>query len=100
MSVYMSGYREIKHAEKMTINQRTKYLLCLNTAKLNKMSIEDVVPQLAFQLHPYNIRARRELKLQYFNIINMDEVGVKTHKHNKEHWNRFISEIRQKNIIP
>ena len=100
MSVYMSGYREIKHAEKMTINQRTKYLLCLNTAKLNKMSIEDVVPQLAFQLHPNNIRARRELKQQYFNIINMEEVGVKTHKHNKEHWNRFISEIRQKNIIP
>jgi len=25
---------------------------------------------------------------------------VKTHKHNTEHWNNFISEIQQKNIIP
>jgi hypothetical protein len=100
MSTYMTGYREIKHAEKMTINQRTKYLLCLYTAKHKQMSIEDVVPLLAYQLHPKNIRARRELKHQYYSIINMEEVGVKTHKHNTEHWNNFISEIQQKNIIP
>lgn len=100
MSTYMTGYREIKHAEEMTINQRTKYLLCLYTAKHKQMSIEDVVPLLAYQLHPKNIRARRELKHQYYSIINMEEVGVKTHKHNTEHWNNFISEIQQKNIIP
>ncbi len=100
MSTYMTGYREIKHADKMTINQRTKYLLCLYTAKHKQMSIEDVVPLLAYQLHPKNIRARRELKHQYYSIINMEEVGVKTHKHNTEHWNNFITEIQQKNIIP
>ena len=100
MSKYMTGYREIKHADKMTINQRTKYLLCLYTAKHKQMSIEDVVPLLAYQLHPKNIRARRELKHQYYSIINMEEVGVKTHKHNTEHWNNFILEIQQKNIIP
>ena len=100
MSTYMTGYREIKHAEEMTINQRTKYLLCLYTAKHKQMSIEDVVPLLAYQLHPKNIRARRELKHQYYSIINMEEVGVKTHKYNTEHWNNFISEIQQKNIIP
>jgi len=100
MSTYMAGYREVKHIEKMTINQKTKYLLCLNTAELKQMSIEDVVPKLAYELHPENKRARRELKQQYYSIINMNEVGKKTHKHNEEYWHSFVSEIQSKNLIP
>jgi len=100
MSIYMTGYREIKHAENMTINQRTKYLLCLYTAKYKKMSIEDVIPLLALQLYPQNKRARRDKRHQLHSIINMEQVGKQTHQHNTEHWNNFISEIQQKNIIP
>ena len=100
MSRYMTGYREIKHTEEMTINQKTKYLLCLNTAELMHMSIEDVVPQLAYELHPKNKRARRDLKQQYYNIINMKEVGNKTHKHNTDNWHSFVSEMQSKSIIP
>ena len=100
MSIYMTGYREIKHAENMTIDQRTKYLLCLYTAKYKQMSIEDVIPLLAYQLYPKNKRARRDKKRQLHSIINMQQVGKQTHQHNTEHWNNFILEIQQKNIIP
>jgi hypothetical protein len=64
------------------------------------MSIEDVVPQLAYELHPKNKRARRDLKQQYYNIINMKEVGNKTHKHNTDNWHSFVSEMQSKSIIP
>lgn len=100
MSQYMSGYREIKHNEEMTIGQRFKYLTLLNKAKHLNLDIEDVIPSVAMEIYPENIRARRDLKLELFNIINMHQVGKKTHKHNTEVWNLFIDEIEVKKLIP
>ena len=100
MSQYMSGYREIKHNEDMTIGQRFKYLTLLNKAKHLNLDIEDVIPSVAMEIYPKNRRARRDLKLELFNIINMHQVGKKTHKHNTEVWNLFIDEIEVKKLIP
>lgn len=100
MSIYMTGYREIKHATEMTVGQRIKYHLCLYMAKSESKNIEDVVSIASHIIHPENIRSKRELKAELFNIIDMQEVGKKTHNHNTEIWHSFINEIQGKQLIP
>lgn len=100
MSIYMTGYKEIKHQVEMTINQREKYLLCYMKATHKAISMEQSVRLIAFDMHPQHKRKNREYRNQLYTIINMQEVGKKTHRHNTENWARFISEIEGKNLIP
>jgi hypothetical protein len=100
MSTYMTGYKEIKHTKKMTVSQRTKYYMAYYMAKSKRMPIKDVISMASHAIHPKNIRSKREFKNELFNIISMQEVGKKTHLHNTDNWNTFISEIEVKNLIP
>ena len=84
----------------MTINQREKYLLCHMKATHKAISMEQSVRLIAFDMHPQHKRKNREYRNQLYAIINMQEVGKKTHRHNTENWARFISEIEGKNLIP
>lgn len=100
MSQYMTGYREIKHNNEMTPGQKFKYLALINKAKHLNLDVQDVIPSVAMEIYPENSRSRRDLKRELYDIINMQEVGKKTHKHNTEVWNLFISEIERKKLIP
>ena len=100
IGVYMTGYKEIQHMKEMTVGEKIKYQLCLTTSKLNKLSIEDSIIIVSHTIYPKDIRKKRDMKNQLFSIINMAEVGKKTHRHNTEHWNEFIEEIQAKIFIP
>lgn len=101
---YMTGYREVIHKMEMTLSQKFKYEYCREVALKNNTSIENAVPVIALNFQrgitPAVKRARRDLKNSLYDIINMAQVGKKTHKHNSDFWNKFIEEIQAKNLIP
>ena len=102
MACYMDGYREVKHTKDMTPQQQWKYLALLHKAKFLRLNIEDVIPAMVTQFYPEakDKQSRSRLRIELFDIIRMQEVGKKTHKHNTEMWELFINEIEAKRLIP
>lgn len=102
MSKYMTGYREISHTEGMTLAQKFKYYAMLKHAEISNCNIEDTIPYYVSEFHPdiKKHQSRFNLKADLLNIVNMNEVGVKTVAHNRKMWREFINEIQSKNLIP
>jgi len=102
MSTYMNGYREIKHTEGMTSLDRWQYYAMLKQAKITNVNVEETIPYYVNTFHPdiKKSSSRSNLRTRLYSVIQMNQVVKKTHKHNTQIWNDFITEIEAKKIIP
>jgi len=100
MSQYMTGYREIKHQEGLTVQQKIKTLLLFERAKNMNAQIEDVVSGLSYELYPDSKHSRSRQKKEFHELISREENIAKVHLHNTIDYRKFISEISTKKLIP
>lgn len=102
MSTYMNGYRTIKHTEGMTSLDKWQYYAMLKQAQMTKVNVEDTIPYYVNAFHPdiKKSSSRSNLRTRLYSVIQMNQVVQKTHKHNTQMWNEFISEIEAKKLIP
>ena len=100
MSQYMTGYREIKHQEGLTMQQKIKTMLLFDRAKLLSMQVEDVISSLAMELYPESKEGRSRQKKEFQYLVEVSENIHKTHLHNTTDYRKFINEIEGKKLIP
>ena len=101
MSTYMNGYREIKHTEGMTSLDRWQYYAMLKQAKITNVNVEETIPYYVNTFHPdiKKSSSRSNLRTRLYSVIQMNQVVKKTHKHNTQVWDDFITEIEAKNKL-
>lgn len=102
MSTYMTGYRTIKHTEGMTSLDKWQYYAMLKQAKITNVNVEETIPYYVNTFHPdiKKSSSRSNLRTRLYSVIQMNQVVKKTHKHNTQVWDDFITEIEAKKIIP
>jgi len=102
MSTYMTGYRVIKHTEGMTSLDKWQYCAMLKQAKITNVNVEETIPYYVNTFHPdiKKSSSRSNLRTRLYSVIQMNQVVKKTHKHNTQVWDDFITEIEAKKIIP
>jgi hypothetical protein len=86
----------------MTSLDKWQYYAMLKQAQMTKVNVEDTIPYYVNAFHPdiKKSSSRSNLRTRLYSVIQMNQVVQKTHKHNTQMWNEFISEIEAKKLIP